>query len=74
MDNSEDGQLDSVPLPVVCSWLMETTLPLSIFFFFKGSSHIDCVHRTLFFFLTFGFIYLFIYGCVGFSFLCEGFL
>ena len=32
---------------------------------------------TFFFFLTFGFIYLFIYlfyGCVGSSFLCEGFL
>ena len=27
-----------------------------------------------FFFLNFGFIYLFIYGCVGSSFLCEGFL
>ena len=27
-----------------------------------------------FFFLNFGFIYLFIYGCVGSSSLCEGFL
>ena len=28
----------------------------------------------LFFKKKMGFIYLFIYGCVGFSFLCEGFL
>ena len=36
------------------------------------------VSTVLFFFLNFGFIYLFIYvcmyGCVGSSFLCEGFL
>ena len=31
---------------------------------------IDC----LAFFLFFNFMYLFIYGCVGSSFLCEGFL
>ena len=38
------------------------------FFFFKS---VD----TFFFFLTLGlFIYLFIYGCVGSSFLCKGFL
>ena len=30
--------------------------------------------QAFFFFLNFGFIYLFIYGCVGSSFLCEGFL
>ena len=32
------------------------------------------VHYFFFFFFNFIFIYLFIYGCVGSSFLCEGFL
>ena len=38
-------------------------LVLFLFFFFKGNHHIN-----------FKFIYLFIYGCVGSSLLCEGFL
>ena len=51
-------------------WTEETRM-WGVFCFFK-------YFRLLFFFLTLGFfilfIYLFIYGCVGSSFLCEGFL
>ena len=44
-----------------------------------GPKHITyatdhCRKLYFFFFLNFGFIYLFIFGCVGSSFLCEGFL
>ena len=40
----------------------------------SGPSSVPGEDQRVFFFLTFGFIYLFIYGSVGSSFLCEGFL
>ena len=40
--------------------------PCEFFFFFL-------IHKALFFFCKL-WVYLFIYGCVGSSFLCEGFL
>ena len=33
-----------------------------------------CTWHSFFFFFNYLFIYLFIFGCVGSSFLCEGFL
>ena len=57
------------------------------FFLSERSLHVKASHVTLTvldmlflmkglwtFFFFFNFIYLFIYGCVGSSFLCEGFL
>ena len=49
----------------------------STFVFMKATSLILCIFNFLFisvFFFLFLFIYLFIFGCVGSSFLCEGFL
>ena len=48
-------------------FLLLTLFVYQIFFKRRGL-------QPLFFFFFFNFIYLFIYGCVGSSFLCEGFL
>ena len=40
-----------------------------------GNFHVgEKTREIFFFFLIYLFIYLFIFGCVGSSFLCEGFL
>ena len=46
----------------------------TIFFFFLRSKCYGGVGEGKFLFLFLNFIYLFIFGCVGSSFLCEGFL
>ena len=66
-----------------CFYILEIN-PLSVDSFANIFSHSEgCIFvlfmvffavQKLFFFFLILFIYLFIYGCVGSSFLCEGFL
>ena len=59
-------------------YLLVFFFPVCTFNEIKGSSFLFLVcQRALFFFIFYlfkVFVYLFIYGCVGSSFLCKGFL
>ena len=55
--------------------ISDIIVPFQCFFLIYLSSYPVFVWSEFFFFFFFNkFVYLFIFGCVGSSFLCEGFL